>query len=139
MRLRRRPRPAAEYWRGAVAPVPRPRPSRFSGLGSYLKALAAGAGVVALALFVSTGPQGTRPLELISSVVSLGAAVVAVLYLGLPMRNRSKHLYHDTMSDRPMGEYHETTTDHSLTVTLHALAFAAPSIVALVYLFLLRS
>jgi hypothetical protein len=38
-----------------------------------------------------------------------------------------------------MGEHHETTSDHGLTVTLPALAFATPSILPLVYLFLLGS
>jgi Na+/melibiose symporter-like transporter len=137
--LRRSRRRPAEYWRGRLGTVHAARRTWSVGWSSYLKALAAGVAVVALALFVSTGPQGTRPLEWIAVAVTVGAAVVAVLYLSLPMRNRARHLFYDRMSDRPMGEYYETTTDHGVTVSLHALAFAAPSILVLVYLFFLRA
>lgn len=76
-------------------------------------------------LFVAADAHSRRAVEVACGAVALGAAVVAVVFVATPMRNRDRNVYLDSMSDRPVGEYHERTMDHGMVITLHALAFAA--------------
>jgi multisubunit Na+/H+ antiporter MnhB subunit len=96
--------------------------------------LGAGAGLIAVVVLLALLADTARPLEVVSMVVVVGAALVIVLFLATPMRNRAGNLDVDTMSDRPMGEYHESAMSSGLVVSLHALAFALPSIVTLAVL-----
>jgi hypothetical protein len=88
--------------------------------------------VVAL---ISLGADDLQALEWFCMAVVVGAAVVGLLLIATPMRNRTRHMYYDSMSDRPLGEHHQSAMSQGLTVTLHAIAFATPSIAVLVYLF----
>lgn len=127
--------PPVERWRGRVRARYADRGAGVRSYGSYLRALVAGVALVLAALLVAADAHSRRPLEIACGAVALGAAVVAVVFIWAPMQHRDRNAYLDSVSDRPAGEYHETTMDVGMTVTLHALAFAAPSIAALAFLF----